>query len=305
MLKNINLHHNYFNNIMIYLLLTILASTSFIFIFKLFEKFKVNNFFAISINYMVVSIISIIYCHDNYSVFNNVSLKWLIFAILFGVLFIGVFYMMVICTQKVGIAITAIANKMSLIIPVVFAFYFYNDSTTIYKVSGIMLALLAVYLTSLKQKNTHNQTHNNSLVYILPILIFIGSGIVDTSLKFVQTRYTTIEDFLGFFSITVGISTIIGFALSIYTTFKTKTTLGSSSFVMGTMLGVINFGSIFFLYHSLLLNESSYVFSILNIGVVILSALGAIIFFKEKLSVKNWVGILFGILAILLINFNV
>jgi drug/metabolite transporter (DMT)-like permease len=47
--------------------------------------------------------------------------------------------------------------------------------------------------------------------------------------------------------------------------------------------------------------DSAVFFPIVNGGGLILTTLSALILFKEKLSVKRWIGIIFGIVAVILL----
>jgi len=49
--------------------------------------------------------------------------------------------------------------------------------------------------------------------------------------------------------------------------------------------------------------ESSTLFTINNVGIVILTTVFALLFFKEKLIKKNWIGIALAVFSILLVSF--
>jgi multidrug transporter EmrE-like cation transporter len=66
----------------------------------------------------------------------------------------------------------------------------------------------------------------------------------------------------------------------------------------GILLGIPNYFSIFFVLRSLDIMESSLVFPILNIGVVILSALIGWGYYKEHLSKLNLLGVVLAISSI-------
>ena len=78
----------------------------------------------------------------------------------------------------------------------------------------------------------------------------------------------------------------------------------------GILLGLVNFGSIFFLVKTLNYQhplqgsiDSSVVFGINNIGIVTLSVLLGVLLFKERLSRINIAGILICILATFILTF--
>ena len=71
----------------------------------------------------------------------------------------------------------------------------------------------------------------------------------------------------------------------------------------GMILGFLNFGTTYYLIMAMGVFQSTVLFPVQNVGIVVLSALAGFIIFKEKLSVINWIGILLSIIAILLIAF--
>ena len=85
----------------------------------------------------------------------------------------------------------------------------------------------------------------------------------------------------------------------------TKKKFALKSLLAGVLLGLPNYGSIYFLLetfeHSAM--ESSVLFPINNISIVVLTVLAAIVFFKEKVSKANAVGILMAVLSIAIISF--
>ena len=77
-----------------------------------------------------------------------------------------------------------------------------------------------------------------------------------------------------------------------------KTILG------GIALGIPNFYSIVFLLKALQpehIGDSSTVFPINNVAIVMLTTIFGIVFFKEKLILKNWIGIGIAIISIVMI----
>lgn len=115
---------------------------------------------------------------------------------------------MALTAQKNGLSVASVASKMSVIIPIVFGVYVCNESLGFQKIIGILMALVAVYLTSVKAKaeNVITQT------LYLPILLFSGSGIIDTSIN-----YFTPDDKIPLFSgLIFGFAFIIGTVILIY-----------------------------------------------------------------------------------------
>jgi uncharacterized membrane protein len=73
--------------------------------------------------------------------------------------------------------------------------------------------------------------------------------------------------------------------------------------IAGIVLGIPNFGSIYFILKMLEQGwEGSVFFPINNVGVILLSTAVALIIFKEQLSRLNIIGIVLAILGIVLIS---
>lgn len=285
---------------MIYLLLSILASTLIFIIFNLVGKYKVNTLQVIVVNYFVAFITGVLSSEVALNVSEIVSKQWFFGAFILGFLFISIFNIMALTAQRNGLSVASVASKMSVIIPIIFGLYAYNESLNFQKSIGIILALLAVYLTSIKAK-----TKTVSLKSLwLPILLFLGSGVIDSSIKFLETSYVS-KNGIPLFSATLFfIAGSIGVIILIYNTIKGTFKFDYRSLIFGVILGVVNYYSIYMLLKALQFEgfESSTIFTVNNVAIVMLSTLIGLSFFKEKLSSKNWIGILLAIISIVLVT---
>jgi drug/metabolite transporter (DMT)-like permease len=215
-------------------------------------------------------------------------------------MFIAVFYLAALTTQKSGLSVVSVATKMSVAIPVFFGIILYNESTGWIKIIGILLALVAVYLTSIKKKEGITIRKRN---LIFPLLVFFGSGIIDTTLKFLETSYVAEADVALFSSTIFAIAGIIGVLILLIQAIKGSLKLSFKNVIGGVALGIPNFGSIYFLVMALRTEglESSTIFPINNVAIVMISTFLGILLFREKMLSKNWIGILLAITSIILI----
>jgi drug/metabolite transporter (DMT)-like permease len=199
-----------------------------------------------------------------------------------------------------GLMVVAIAQKMSLIIPLTFSIWFYNESYGIMKITGIVLALVAIYFSSKKSENIADNIKSTN--YLIPFLIFLGSGIVDVSIKISQEHFAKAVDFSVLLAFIFGAAGIVGISKMIIT--KQKVEL--KDLIAGLTLGLFNFSSTYFLMKALDQNqfESSYVFAINNIGIILFNTFVATIIFKENLSRINWLGIILALVSILFIYYS-
>ncbi|MAW94629.1 MULTISPECIES: EamA family transporter [unclassified Leeuwenhoekiella] len=291
---------------MTYLFLSILASSVIFLVFKLFDTFKINTFQAIVVNYLIAAASGFI-AYDNPIDFSQISnASWLPGTLFLGVLFIVIFNLMAITTQRSGLSVVSVATKMSVVIPILFGLIYYKEASGFLKITGIILALVAVYLVSVKEENKTQKIPRNLL---FPILVFLGSGIIDTSIKFLEDTYVPESDIPVFSAVIFLTAFILGILALIYQIISHKSSIEFKNILGGIALGIPNYFSIYFLVRALRAPglDSSTVFTLNNIGIVMLATLIGLLFFKEKLSKKNWLGIglaLFSIVLIALIKSN-
>ncbi len=281
---------------MIYLILTILQSTLIFVVFKLFTRFKIDNLQAITANYIIGAAFGFLIYDGSCTICDITDAPWLTIAIMLGVLFIVVFNIFALSSQKVGVALTSVASKMSVIIPVGLGFWLYQDQVNAMKIIGLIAALAAFYLTLRKPGNTQFDKR----LFILPILLFFGNGMVDSVMKYSQHHYIT-DDIILFLCIVFLSAFTIGVVMLLIRVARRKVRFGFKHIIAGFILGLINFGSTYYIIKSMATFESAVVFPIVNVGIVSLSTLIGYFGFREKLSWINWIGIILAIIAIIII----
>ncbi|MBU2940636.1 EamA family transporter [Lacinutrix sp. C3R15] len=285
---------------MIYLLLSIIASTCIFIIFKLLGKYKINTLQAIVINYFTACLTGVLSYNENINISSIIHEDWFYGAVGLGFLFISIFNVMALTAQRNGVTTASVASKMSVVIPIIFGIYAYQESLGWQKTIGIILALAAVYLTSLKTKTSSFNYKNLSL----PVLLFLGSGVIDTSIKFIETSYVS-KNGIPIFSATIFcIAGLIGVIILTMQALKRKFKFDYRSIFFGFLLGITNYYSIYMLLKALQFEgiESATIFTVNNVAIVMLSTIIGLIFFKEKLQTKNWIGITLAIISIVLIT---
>jgi drug/metabolite transporter (DMT)-like permease len=287
---------------MVYIFLSIICSTCLFLLFKFFDIQKINSFHAIVFNYFIASVFGFSRV-DN--IFENIPQQaWFIHAIIIGVLFISMFYVIAFASQKIGPSAASVANKMSVVIPVFFAIILFNDSASFFKLTGLFLALIGVYFAT--KRNSEQLEIKKWIALLLILFLFLGNGFLDTYLNYVQNTFLNEHDTLMFAPVIFSSAFIIGFAILLYQVGFLKSKISVKSIYYGVLLGIINYGSIYFLIKSLQLPnvESSVIFPLNNIGIVVATSIFSFFIFKEKMSIKNVLGIILSVFAIFLISFS-
>ena len=287
---------------MIFLALSIIASTLIFVIFRLFASYNINTLQAIVVNYFVACICGVIGYQNSIELSAIPQYNWFYYTLALGALFIIVFNLMAITTQHNGLSVVSVATKMALVIPIAFGLWYYKEPLGTSKAAGIVLALIAVYLVAVK-KDSSIILQKKNLVF--PVLVFLGSGLIDTSLNFLQNDFITDKSLIPLFSSTIFLTAgVIGIMVLLAQKIKGVLVLEFKNIIAGIVLGIPNYFSIYFLVKALRsdLFDSSGIFTINNVGIVIISTLLGIVFFKEQLSIKNWIGITLAVISIALVS---
>jgi drug/metabolite transporter (DMT)-like permease len=290
---------------LVYLLLSVALSSGIFMVFKAVGRLKLELFPVVVINYLTCFLVGNLLLGSEH-VLNSeiIQLPGFFPTASMGLIFVGTFVLMGYSTQKAGASMSAMASKMSVVIPVLVAVIFLGESIGIKGIAGVILALVSVYLVS-----TGSESGLGSMGRFDPVLllVFLGSGMVDTGLNLI--KYADFKGFnnLQFASITFGGAAVVALMVSVFQLNRWKLFFRQGSFkgiVLGVLLGTINYFSIVAMYAAIdaYQGKTGVFFTLNNIGVLLLTIfLGY--FLGEKYNSKTLVGVFFAIIAILLLGF--
>ena len=292
---------------MFYLVGSIILTSYLVLSFKLAERLRLNAFQVIVFNYIT--------CVITGSLFNGrfpinstvIQANWFPWAVVMGGLFISLFTVVAATTRHVNVAVASVAYKLSLVIPFIFSIYLYNEKATFLKIIGIAVALLAVVLTCWPSQHTAKPGNKkNYLIFILPIVLFIGSGLLDTMIKYVEQEFLNDSNKNDYLITAFTSAALIGTILLIIQIYNGKQTFTWKAVLLGISIGIPNYFSIWCLVQVLKAypQDSSMIIPVNNMGIVLFSTLVAWIAFKEKLSLVNWIGVILSLGAIALIAYG-
>lgn len=280
---------------MIPLISSIIASSLLFVIFKLFKQFNIDTFQAIVFNYFTAFLCGILLFGKEW---NNAALhegNWKVFVVIAAVLFISLFLLMGLSSQRNGVASTSIAVKMSMAISVLAMILYYNEALSVLKITGIALAFAGVLLVTFA-KQDKQQTPS---VWML-VVLFFGSGCLDFVLNYVQKyelHHLTPSLFSAF---GFGVAGCIGLVVLMIQFYRKQSTFALRNVAAGILLGIPNYFSIYLLivsYKSTGWSDST-VLTVMNVAVVLLAAILGFVAFKEALTPRKIIGLFVAISAI-------
>ncbi|MFT6880394.1 MAG: drug/metabolite transporter (DMT)-like permease, partial [Arcticibacterium sp.] len=290
---------------MIYLLLSILFSVILLINFRVFPKYGISTLQAIAFNYPICFITGLVLMPEGQSFSLNLAENWTWFCLALGLGFIITFILSGLSTQKAGMTATSLANNLSLVIPVAASLYLYNTQAKafdLWNYLGLMLALIAVGLSTY-EKSDGSVTNKNG--WYLPLAVFLMYGITNAAINYLNLNFIPKPELTVPVTLVMVLGAVVsGLLLLVYRLIRGQEKLAFKNVMAGITLGVPNFLSFYLLILALTAfgNSGAFVYPIFNMGVIIVSALVGISFFKEKLSNINKLGLTLGLIAILLIS---
>lgn len=274
--------------------------------FKLVERLGISSLQAIVFNYIVCVITGSIV--NGHFPIGAASIKepWLPWALVMGCCFISLFNLAAFVVQKTGVSVATVAYKLSLVIPFVFSLYLYNENATALKIAGVALALVAVWFTTRPPEKEAPNKKLSWLLWLMPLLLFVGSGLLDTMIKFVEQAYINEHNQDSYLITAFFVAATTGACILLVLIFTGRQRFDARAILAGIGIGVPNYFSIWCLLGALkgYANNSSAIIPINNMGIVLFSTVVAWILFREKLSALNRLGIALSICAIALIAFG-
>ncbi len=293
---------------MLYLVASILLSVMLLLNFRIFPRFGINTTQAIVFNYPICFLTGLLLMPAGQSFSIDFGQTWTWMALALGVGFIITFLLSGASTQRSGITATSLANNLSLVIPVTFSLLVLGGGKVFdgFNYFGLVLALVAVGLSTYKAPEKGASSQVGKAIW-LPLAVFLMYGLTNTIINYMNVRYITQANQTIPVTLTMVLGAVVaGLILLIVRLLQGKERVEGRNLLAAVSLGIPNFLSFYTLLLALSAfgGNGAFVYPVYNIGVILVSALTAALFFKEKLSLLNKVGLLLAVLAIGLISWQ-
>ncbi|QIP15459.1 EamA/RhaT family transporter [Spirosoma aureum] len=311
---------------MLFLFLSVLLSVVLLLNFRLFPKYDVNTFQAIVFNYPICFLTGYLLLPAGQSFTIDFPQTWTWLALGLGVGFILTFMLSGASTQRMGITVTSLANNLSLVIPVCFSLFVFQVGGKVFDALnylGLVLALVAVGLSTYKKESNELSVETPVLEgqpipspitprrlganVLLPVAVFLFYGATNTMINYMNIRYISSADKTIVVMLTMVLGAVVaGLVMLIVRVMQGKEVIQGRNLIGAVTLGVPNFLS----FYTLLLalsqfgGNGAFVYPLYNIGVILIAALMAAVFFREQLSIANKIGLALAVLAISLISWQ-
>jgi drug/metabolite transporter (DMT)-like permease len=287
---------------MLYLILSVVFSVLLLVNFRAHAKFQVDTRIAILLNYPVCFLTA--YFHQPSAIpFHWPSNMDTFLLMAMGVGFVITFLLSGFSTQKNGMAPTSLANNISLVIPVLINLFILKTGGEInWSISlGLVLSFAAIYFCSPQLTSADGVKPVVSLL----LAVFVAYGLTNTLFSYLNSSLTYFVGGTLPFIMMLLIGSMISSAIVLIWKSVNGTLVWNRNSVLAAIpLGLPNFFSFYFLLKALdaYQNNAAVVLTMYNLSVILLSALTAYVFFKERLTNRQWIGLAIGCVGIALLN---
>lgn len=229
--------------------------------------------------------------------------SWMPYALLLGVIFISGFNTAALTVRYFGVTVSQVMQKMSILLTVPFAILVYNESSGVLKLVGFVLALGSIVLVNWPSDTRKSTGSSGMGLMWVPLLTWVLAGVIEMVFVLVQQGGMIDTNDPSFITTVFATAGVLGAVVSITGWGTGRFQFSWRNVVAGIVLGIPNYGSMFFLLMALGSGlEASLAFPLTNIGIILTTTIGAVWLFHERLSTINWWGIILALAAIAFIS---
>lgn len=274
-----------------YLLLAVFCSAMISITMRLSSGRVNGQFVMLAANYLVCAALGGIYSDFSLLSAAQSGLGLTVgFAVINGVILLAGLVLLQVSTRKNGVVLSSLFMKLGLLVPFAVSILFLRETPTGLQVAGFCVALGAMVLFNLKKDGVGRF----SMGLFLLLLI---NGAADTLVKlFEELGPAQLSDHFLCFSFAVAFLLSVGFIL-----FK-KERFQWTAVLFGVMIGVVNFFSFKFLLRALAQIPAVVAFPTYSVATMLVVTVSGIVFFKERLSGRQWLAFGGVIAALAMLN---
>lgn len=292
----------------IFLIIATICAALFSIIFKIFQIKNIDSLQAIFFNYVTAVVLGVLLSLNGEIIDNPLKARWLPAVIVMGFIFASGMVLLSASTKRVGVAISTVCSRASMIIPIIVSYLLIEGSAKP-KWLPILLVVIAMSMTVWTGRSVDADNKFSIMDIIAPLVVFLTFGASNSMLKVVQNRVTLshsdwsdvmINKELSLVTACVFFVAMLICSVSLFrkgpdgkrTKFRFRNALG------GIALGSANYLCTYTLMLSMKSIDSAILFPFHNLGIVAIGALVGWICFHERMRPHQMVGILLAAVAL-------
>jgi drug/metabolite transporter (DMT)-like permease len=280
---------------MISLFLTIICSSSIALILKHNDEHNGDPLLLLAGNYFIAALLSFGYVITDHHA--SVSVETVIFGLLIAILFVASFFAFAKAVRAAGTALATVSSRLSVVVPLLFSIIVFGEDPSKYQLLGIIIAIVTILLFYFSLRTDGSQKlHYIDYFYLLAVLF--GIGLNDFAMKVFQ-QWRPQADKSYFMMIIFSAATVYTFIVILIKNIP----LNRRVLIRGGILGIPNMFSTFFILLALTQLPAIVVYPMTNIGIILLTTIGAAMIWKEKLNLYGKLALISGIISIIFLGF--
>ena len=283
---------------MIDLILAIIFSAMIPVLLKYTHKRNLADEVILTFNYVIAMIFSLILMMLKVDIYrtllnqDNDIAALITIGIVTGITYYGAFYFYQKSVKENGVSLSIAVGKMGIIVPMLLSLFLWKELPEIVQWTGIIISIVAIGIINISPKDFKGARFKTSL-----LLFFIIGGLGDFLNKLFQVSVGS--EYTDLFLAVVFAAALFA---SIFSTIKHKN-ITKMSILFGVMVGLPNMLTAFYLIKALSKMNATVVFPMYSGGAIMLSMIWSMFAFGEKLKLKEIIGVIMILLALILINF--
>jgi drug/metabolite transporter (DMT)-like permease len=296
---------------MIYLALAVGCSLTIGMIFKHTGRAGIHRLELLTVNYLAATVLSLmVLVYEGRTEALGMTPGLAVLGLTTGALFICGFFLLSLATDLAGMGLAIGVMRVSVVIPFLASWWIWGETPSVAQGWGLVVAAAAFFLIAGRRAPARRIPGIDKAPKVRPFLVlgvlalvFLVGGVIDTLLKTFEEVYSAGSSRAGFLTVVFAVAFVLGAALRSPGYLVRGERPDRRAIVWGVLLGTVNYGSAGFLLAAISRLSGPFVFPANNIAIVIGAAVLGVVFWHERLTRLNVIGLFLATLALILLNF--
>lgn len=277
---------------MIYLLLAILSNALISIVMRMSTGKVHNKISMLAVNYVVCMVMGACFAGWNNLLPRVEGLGTTLgLGVISGFLYLAGFVLLQLNIRKNGVVLSTLFGKLGLLVPMVVSIVLFKEMPGVLQAIGFVVAIAAVVLINFEKSSTNMQFKAGLIILLL------ANGSCDAMTKvFEQLGSPALSEHFVLYTFVVAL--MLCAALMLYK----KEKPGKNDLLYGLLIGVPNFFAARFLLLAVESLPAFIVYPTFSVGIILAVTLAGVLFFKERLGKRQWIGAGAILVALVLLN---
>ena len=280
-----------------YLLLAMCCSALISIMMRCGETRIRNNISTLAVNYVVCLLLGLYYAVRAGGIGSIIApgadgRQALLMGLLNGVFYVGSFILLQYNIRKNGVVLPSTFMKLGVLVPTMIAIVAFGERPGVMQIAGIAIAVAAIVFMNAAEKPEGTVTAPKALILLLMVG---GSGDAMSKIYEEMGNLKYNSQFLLY-------TFAMALVLCTLTAVLKGQKLTREDVLFGCLIGIPNYYSARFLLQSLSYVPAVIAYPTYSTGTIVLVGIAGVLFFREKMTSRQWVTV--GMIAVALLMLN-